>query len=92
MITQSWLKRGNALGIFVITSLMGGGYAWGQALTLTEDHFINYATIYVSSFNLATGAMDFDWFEYQLSAESYPVAMYEEFEIRINSEALGLTY
>ena len=92
MNKRSWLISGRAFGNLLIAALMGGGYARGQVLTLTEDHFNEYVTFYVSAWDISTGAMNFDWFEYRLSAESYPVEVYGEFEVLINSPALGLTY
>ena len=62
MNTPIWLKRGRALGTIVIAALMGGGYARGLMLTLTEDHFNEYVTFYVSGWYISTGAMNFDWF------------------------------
>ncbi len=92
MNTRSWLKVGKTLRGLLISAVLGVGYARGQILTLTEDHLIEYVTFYISSINVATGVMNFDWFEYQLTAESYPVEVNAEFEVLINSLPLGLTY
>jgi len=89
---NSWLNGRRVLRTIVITALMAGGTAWGQVLTLTEDHFNDYIIFYISSIDLVTGAMKFDWFEFQLSSESYPVEVYAQFEVRINSPSVGLTY
>jgi hypothetical protein len=84
------MKRAIEILLFVVLS--GGGYIHGQTVTLSEIFFREYITFYVSSVDVSTGAMDFEWFEYELNSTSYPVWVQVEFGVLINSMALNITY
>ena len=50
----------------------------GQTLNLQGEIF-EYATYYVSSFDIATGATNVQIFRYELSSSSYPVSIQLQF-------------
>jgi len=61
----------------------------GQNLDLNGDIF-EYATYYVNSFDLNTGATNVQIFRYQLSAEEYPVSLKVHFMASMLSPTLGI--
>ena len=61
----------------------------GQALNLQGEIF-EYATYYVSSFDIATGATNVQIFRYELSSSSYPVSVQVQFYASLVSPQLGI--
>ena len=61
----------------------------GQNVDLNGDIF-EYATYYVNSFDLNTGATNVQIFRYQLSAEEYPVSLKVHFMASMLSPTLGI--
>ena len=61
----------------------------GQSVDLNGDIF-EYATYYVNSFDLNTGATNVQIFRYQLSAEEYPVSLKVHFMASMLSPTLGI--
>ncbi len=61
----------------------------GQNLNLSGDIF-EYATYYVNSFDINTGASNVQIFRYQLSSDQYPVDLKVGFKASILSPALGI--
>lgn len=60
-----------------------------QTLTLTGDIF-EYATYYINSFDIATGATNTQIFRYQLTSDQYPVDIKIRFRASILSPQLGI--
>ncbi len=90
------MMKKTARSIFVAAAL-SANMAFGQSVVLQEIFFTDFITFYVSSVDVATGSTDVPLFEYALrsdpsgAAAAYPVWVAIEFEMRINSAALGLT-
>lgn len=61
----------------------------GQTLNL-EGEIYEYATYYVSSFDIATGATNVQIFRYELSSTSYPVPIQVQFYASLVSPQLGI--
>ena len=61
----------------------------GQNITLSGDIF-EYATYYVNSFDLNTGATNVQIFRYQLSSDQYPVPLKIRFRASMLSPALNI--
>ena len=61
----------------------------GQSVDLNGDIF-EYATYYINSFDLSTGATNVQIFRYQLSSEEYPVSLKIGFRATMLSPALGI--
>ena len=61
----------------------------GQSVDLNGDIF-EYATYYINSFDLNTGATNVQIFRYQLSSEEYPVSLKIGFRATMLSPALGI--
>tara|TARA_Y100001970_G_scaffold289601_1_gene420530 strand:- start:1197 stop:2366 length:1170 start_codon:yes stop_codon:yes gene_type:complete len=61
----------------------------GQTLNLQGEIF-EYATYYVSSFDIATGATNVQIFRYELSSSSYPVSIQLQFYASLVSPQLGI--
>jgi len=61
----------------------------GQTVNLNGDIY-EYATYYINSFDLSTGATNVQIFRYQLSAEEYPVSLKIGFRATMLSPALGI--
>ena len=61
----------------------------GQAISLDGEIF-EYATYYISSFDLNTGATNVQIFRYQLSSDTYPVPVKIRFKASILSPMLGI--
>ena len=61
----------------------------GQDIRLDGEIF-EYATYYISSFDLNTGATNVQIFRYQLSADAYPVQVKIQFKASILSPILGI--
>ena len=60
-----------------------------QNVTLSGDIF-EYATYYVNSFDLNTGATNVQIFRYQLSSDEYPITVKIRFRASMLSPALGI--
>ena len=60
-----------------------------QNITLSGDIY-EYATYYVNSFDLNTGATNVQVFRYQLSSDYYPVQLKVNFTASMRSPALGI--
>ena len=60
-----------------------------QSVTLTGDIF-EYATYYVNSFDLSTGATNVQIFRYQLQSDEYPVSVKIGFRASMVSPGLGI--
>ena len=61
----------------------------GQGITLDGEIF-EYATYYISSFDLNTGATNVQIFRYQLSSDTYPAQVKIRFKASILSPILGI--
>ncbi len=61
----------------------------GQSVDLNGDIF-EYATYYVNSFDLNTGATNVQIFRYQLSTDEYPVSIKVHFRASMLSPTLGI--
>ena len=61
----------------------------GQGITLDGEIF-EYATYYISSFDLSTGATNVQIFRYQLSSDTYPAQVKIRFKASILSPILGI--
>ena len=74
----------------LVTLLLGSIQSLrGQNVDLNGDIF-EYATYYVNSFDLNTGATNVQIFRYQLSAEEYPVSLKVHFMASMLSPTLGI--
>ncbi len=61
-----------------------------QSITLTGDIY-EYATYYVNSFDLNTGATNVQIFRYQLESDQYPIPVKIWFRASMLSPSLGIT-
>ena len=61
----------------------------GQGITLDGEIF-EYATYYISSFDLNTGATNVQIFRYQLSSDTYPAQVKIRFKASILSPILNI--
>lgn len=90
------MMKKTARSIFMAAAF-SANLAFGQSVVLQEIFFSEFITFYVSSVDVSTGSTDVPLFEYELrsdplgAASAYPVWVAVEFEMRINSAALGLT-
>ena len=75
--------------IFVLLIIINTQSLKGQGITLDGEIF-EYATYYISSFDLNTGATNVQIFRYQLSADTYPVQVKIRFKASILSPILGI--
>jgi hypothetical protein len=76
------------LSIFI---LFAGQHLQAQSTTLEpEPGFTEYATYYISSFDLQTGASNFQLFRFRLHSSSYPVYTKIVFNASMISPALGI--
>ena len=75
--------------IFVLLIIINTQSLKGQGITLDGEIF-EFATYYISSFNLNTGATNVQIFRYQLSADTYPVQVKIRFKASILSPILGI--
>ena len=76
--------------ILVFTLLMGLRTISAQDVTLSGEIF-EYATYYISSFDIGTGATNVQIFRYELSASQYPVSIRARFRTSMVSPQLGIT-
>ncbi|MBT3519211.1 MAG: hypothetical protein HN469_07065 [Candidatus Marinimicrobia bacterium] len=60
-----------------------------QSITLTGDIY-EYATYYVNSFDLNTGATNVQIFRYQLESDQYPIEVKIRFTASMRSPSLGI--
>ena len=79
------------LKTFTILFITIGSFqnARGQSVEL-EGEIFEYATYYVNSFDLGTGATNVQIFRYQLSSNEYPVSIKVRFMASMLSPALGI--
>ena len=75
--------------IFVLLIIINTESLKGQGITLDGEIF-EFATYYISSFNLNTGATNVQIFRYQLTADTYPVQVKIRFKASILSPILGI--
>ena len=73
-------------GLFIISNVQSIS---GQDIRLDGEIF-EYATYYISSFDLNTGATNVQIFRYQLSTDAYPVQVKIRFKASILSPTLGI--
>ena len=73
-------------GLFIISNVQSIS---GQDIRLDGEIF-EYATYYISSFDLNTGATNVQIFRYQLSTDTYPVQVKIRFKASILSPILGI--
>ena len=73
-------------GLFIISNVQSIS---GQDIRLDGEIF-EYATYYISSFDLNTGATNVQIFRYQLSTDAYPVSVKIRFKASILSPILGI--
>ena len=82
------IKRLITASIFYFTIL---GRIEGQSLDINvQGEIYEYATYYVSSFDVATGATNVQIFNYSLEASTYPVFIKIRFKATILSPGLGI--
>ena len=75
----------------LIFIMFSGNNLQSQSATLEpEPGFTEYATYYISSFDLQTGASNFQLFRFRLHSNSYPVYVKIVFNASMTSPALGL--
>ena len=75
------------LSFLVLLSLNSQTY--GQNITLTGNIF-EYATYYINSFDLSTGATNVQIFRYQLTSDEFPVDIKINFRSSMISPTLGI--
>ena len=76
--------------IFILYSTILGRVS-GQSVDINvQGEIYEYATYYVSSFDVATGATNVQIFNYSLEASSYPVFIKIRFKATILSPGLGI--
>jgi len=73
-------------GLFIVSNVQSIS---GQEVRLDGEIF-EYATYYISSFDLNTGATNVQIFRYQLSTDAYPVQVKIRFKASILSPTLGI--
>ena len=82
------IKRLSTIFILYFTIL---GRVSGQSVDINvQGEIYEYATYYVSSFDVATGATNVQIFNYSLEASSYPVFIKIRFKATILSPGLGI--
>lgn len=79
------------LMLFLLCALVPNHLLKAQTVTLEpEPGFTEYATYYVSSFDLQTGASNFQLFRFRLHSNQYPVFIKIRFSASMVSPALGI--
>ena len=76
--------------IFLILALLKPGLAQNNSNVTLEGEIYEYATYYVSSFDLSTGATNVQIFRLTLASEEYPVTVQVRFIASMVSPALGI--
>tara|TARA_Y100000590_G_scaffold454251_1_gene600704 strand:- start:5746 stop:6915 length:1170 start_codon:yes stop_codon:yes gene_type:complete len=76
--------------ILVFTLLTGFRTISAQDVNLSGEIF-EYATYYISSFDIGTGATNVQIFRYEMSANQYPVSVRVKFRAHMVSPQLGIT-
>ena len=76
--------------ILVFTFFTGFKTISAQDVTLSGEIF-EYATYYISSFDIGTGATNVQIFRYEMSANQYPVSVRVKFRASMVSPQLGIT-
>ena len=76
--------------ILVFTLFTGFRTISAQDVTLSGEIF-EYATYYISSFDIGTGATNVQIFRYEMSANQYPVSVRVKFRASMVSPQLGIT-
>lgn len=86
------MKRLQKMILYLLTfSIISGQYLQAQSATLEpEPGFTEYATYYVSSFDLQTGASNFQLFRFRMVSDSYPVFIKILFNASMVSPVLGI--
>ena len=69
--------------------LLLGSFPFAQNINLSGDIF-EYATYYVNSFDLSTGATNVQIFRYNLTSDQYPVDVKINFRASLISPSLGI--
>lgn len=75
------------IGLFLITGIFKP--LQGQSVTL-QGQIYEYATYYISSFNIQTGASDVQLFRYRLDSDQFPVWCKMWFKVSMVSPSLGI--
>jgi hypothetical protein len=76
--------------IMLFTLFTGFRTISAQDVTLSGEIF-EYATYYISSFDIGTGATNVQIFRYEMSANQYPVSVRVKFRASMVSPQLGIT-
>ena len=76
--------------IAVFYIIYGGRAVLAQDVNLSGEIY-EYATYYISSFDIGTGATNVQIFRYELSANQYPVSVRIRFRASMVSPQLGIT-
>ena len=76
--------------IFLVLVLLKPGLAQNNSNVTLEGEIYEYATYYVSSFDLSTGATNVQIFRLTLASEEYPVTVQVRFIASMVSPALGI--
>ena len=76
--------------IFLILALLKPGIAQNNSNVNLEGEIYEYATYYVSSFDLSTGATNVQIFRLTLASEEYPITVQVRFIASMVSPALGI--
>ena len=82
---MSFIKKA-IFGLIIVSNVQSIS---GQEVILDGEIF-EYATYYISSFDLNTGATNVQIFRYQLSTDTYPVSVKIRFKASILSPILGI--
>ena len=83
------LKIVEKIKVLLIPLALVFNFTKSQTLTLTGEIF-EYATYYINSFDIATGATNTQIFRYQLTSDQYPVDIKIRFRTSILSPQLGI--
>lgn len=76
--------------LLLITLILGNKLQAQSATLEPEPGFTEYASYYISSFDLQTGASNFQLFRFRIQANSYPVFTKIIFNVSMVSPVLGL--
>ena len=86
--TQMMLKKYSLFLLYIVIGT--ASHVKSQNITLTGEIY-EYATYYVSSFNIQDGSSDVPIFRYQIHSDVYPVYIKVWFKASLVSPALGIT-
>ena len=76
--------------LFILCCFSRYGIAQNVKIENPESVFYEYATYYISNFNIQTGASDVQLFRCKLYSDSYPVFVKLGFKSLMISPALGI--